>query len=292
MKKFLKSHGFAIVTSVVLSQAISAAGLAAYLQSDLYSQRFTAQINTAVAAKEKVQIDEYKTSRFEDFKEAPASVPNDARIYGSLSARFTLAEFSDMECPYCKGLQGTLKEIVDRSNGAVNWQFRHMPLAFHNPAATTEAHAAECYSEQFGNQGFWVMVDEIFLKSGGNGAGLQDLEGAVRKLGADMDKFQSCMASNRYKDHILDQAKLGAKLGITGTPATVVIDNLTNKKMFVKGNQPRKEFIDVMKQMLAESKANEANAEAKSKGEEVDTGRIIGQQLLNQPSGKPAGADE
>lgn len=291
MKKFLKENGVAIAVSVFVSQAITAGGLAVYLQSNLFGQRIGASVNEAVAAKEKGQIDEYKASRFEDFKEAPTEVPKNARIYGSLNARFTLAEFSDMECPYCKGLQGTLKEIVDRSNGAVNWQFRHMPLSFHNPAATTEAHAAECYSEQFGNPGFWVMVDEVFLKSGGNGAGLQDLEGTVRKLGADIGKFQECMASNRYKDHILEQAQLGAKLGITGTPATVVIDNLTNKKMFVKGNQPRKEFFDVMKQMLAESQANDANAEAKAKGEDVDPGRVVGQQLLNNLPAAKAGAE-
>lgn len=291
MKKFFKENAATIALSVAISQGVTAAGIAVYFKSEMYSQGISAAINQAVATKEKSQIDEYKSSRFADFKEAPDEVPKNARVYGSLTARFTLAEFSDLECPYCKGLQGTLKEIVDRSKGAVNWQFRHMPLSFHNPAATNEAHAAECYAEQFGNRGFWVMLDEVFLKSGGNGSGLPDLDDTVRKLGADMDAFQACMSSNRYKDHILDQAKLGAKLGATGTPATVVIDNLTGKKEFIKGNQPTKAFIDVMKGMLAESQVQDAQAAAKEKGETVDPARVVGQQLLGTPSANAADAE-
>jgi protein-disulfide isomerase len=284
MKQFIKVHGVAILASVAISQAITFSGLKYYASSDSFNGAIGAAVNEAVAAKDKAQIDEYRAARFAEFKEAPETVPGNARVYGSLTARFTLAEFSDLECPYCKGLQGTLKEIVDRSNGAVNWQFRHMPLSFHNPAATTEAHAAECYADQFGNRGFWVLLDEIFLKSGGNGAGVADLDETVRKLGADMPKYKECMASNRYKQHIDDQAKLGGKLGATGTPATVLIDNVSDQKEFISGNRPTKTYIDSMKQMLASSQVKDAQKQAKANGEEVDPGKVVANQLLGSPA--------
>jgi len=289
MKQFIKANGASILLSVAISQVITIAGLAFYTSTESFDKAIRSAVNEAVATKEKAQIEEYRTSRFADFKEAPDEVPGNARVYGSLTARFTLAEFSDLECPYCKGLHGTLKEIVDRSNGAVNWQFRHMPLSFHNPAATTEAHAAECYADQFGNRGFWVMLDEVFQKSGGNGAGVSDLEETVRKLGADTGKYQECMASERYKGHIEDQAKLGAKIGATGTPATVLIDNLTGEKEFIKGNRPTKDFIDAMKRMISESKVKDAQAKAKENGEPVDPGSVISKQLLGNP---PAAAEQ
>lgn len=284
MKQFIKSNGTTILAGVVISQAITFAGLAYYISTDSFDAAITSAVNEAVATKEKSQIEDYKLARFSDYKEAPDTVPGNARVYGSLTARFTLAEFSDLECPYCKGLHGTLKEIVDRSNGAVNWQFRHMPLSFHNPAATTGAHAAECYADQFGNRGFWVLLDEIFQKSGGNGAGVPDLAETVRKLGADMSKYQECMASDRYKDHIADQSKLGAKIGATGTPATVLIDNLTDQKEFISGNRPTNAYIDVMKRMLTESQVKDAQAKAKENGEVVDPGSVITQQLLGNPA--------
>ncbi|WP_245228378.1 DsbA family protein [Vibrio mytili] len=95
-------------------------------------------------------------AKYAKYESAPEQVPDDKRIYGNLNARFTLVEFSDLECPFCKKFHDTPKEVVDASNGNINWQWKHLPLSFHNPAAEKEALAAECVAEQKGNRGFWV----------------------------------------------------------------------------------------------------------------------------------------
>ncbi|MDW1951409.1 thioredoxin domain-containing protein, partial [Vibrio sp. 812(2023)] len=114
-------------------------------------------------------------AKYAKYESAPEQVPDDKRIYGNLNARFTLVEFSDLECPFCKKFHDTPKEVVDASNGNINWQWKHLPLSFHNPAAEKEALAAECVAEQKGNRGFWVFLDEVFAKSQGNGGGVPNL---------------------------------------------------------------------------------------------------------------------
>ncbi|MBJ6973827.1 protein-disulfide isomerase, partial [Vibrio cholerae] len=77
--------------------------------------------------------------------------------------------------------------------GNVNWQWKHMPLDFHNPAAHKEALAAECIAGQKGNRGFWVFVNDIFHHTQGNGGGVADLASVVTGVGADLDAFRECL---------------------------------------------------------------------------------------------------
>lgn len=113
--------------------------------------------------------------KMEQYAAAPEKLADGKHIYGSMTAQFTLVEFSDFECPYCKRFHPTAKEVVDQSNGLVNWEWKHMPLGFHQPAAGIEAHAAECVGELAGNRAFWVYMDEIFANTKGNGQGTNEL---------------------------------------------------------------------------------------------------------------------
>lgn len=275
----LKTFIPTVLTAVALSQAVSYAALNVWGE-----QYLTSKMEIAASMREKAEIEEYSKAQFAKFSAAADEVPNDARVYGELKARFTLAEFSDMECPFCKKLHPNLKEIVDRSNGAVNWQWRHLPLSFHNPAATDDAKAAECFAEQKGNRGFWVFLDQIFDKSAGNGGGVKDMPDIVKWLGGDKVKFAQCMSSDNYKDRIAEHMRMGEKIGATGTPATVIIDNLTGEKEFVSGAQPISAFISIMKKMMVGEKA-EAQAQAqKEQGQPVDGGDVVSQKILGYGS--------
>jgi protein-disulfide isomerase len=67
-------------------------------------------------------------------------------IYGKPDARFTVVEYADLECPYCRAYFPVLKHWID-ANPDVNWQWHHLPLSIHEPAATSEARLAECVGE-------------------------------------------------------------------------------------------------------------------------------------------------
>ena len=80
---------------------------------------------------------------------APAGPP---WRYGNVDARFTLIEYADLECPYCRAYFPVLMRWID-ANPDVNWQWHHLPLAMHEPAALNQARLAECAGETGGQVG-------------------------------------------------------------------------------------------------------------------------------------------
>src|SRR5699024_6766679 len=92
---------------------------------------------------------------------SPASGP--PWLYGQHpDARFVVTIYADLECPYCKSYFPVLRSWVDR-HPEVEFQWRHLPLAFHEPAATRLAVTAECMGEVEGHAAFWDTVAWIFL---------------------------------------------------------------------------------------------------------------------------------
>ena len=83
-------------------------------------------------------------------------------IIGSPTAPIVLVEYSDFQCPYCKMIHPSLKQIVSDSNGQVAWVYRDFPLYQIHPEAENSANAAECIAAQLGNDAFWSFGDTIF----------------------------------------------------------------------------------------------------------------------------------
>ncbi|MCD8495109.1 MAG: thioredoxin domain-containing protein [Candidatus Pacebacteria bacterium] len=77
-------------------------------------------------------------------------------ILGNPDAEYTIIEYSDMECGFCKRLHGTLHTIVDRRND-VNWVYRQFPILSQN--SVVKSLASECIAEEKGNDGFWAYID-------------------------------------------------------------------------------------------------------------------------------------
>lgn len=215
-----------------------------------FDRAVIANIDNYVLSKQRQEVD----AKYAQFQAALESTLDDKHIYGDLGARFTLVEFSDLECPYCKRFHDIPKSIVDASNGNVNWQWKHLPLSFHNPAAEKEAQAAECIAEQKGNRGFWVFVNEVFQHSNGNGSGVPNLANLVTGVGAALDMFRECMVSGRHREKVIADAQQASEHGITGTPATLIVDNQTGKRQLLGGAQPPQAFMAVIRKMLAETK--------------------------------------
>ena len=80
-------------------------------------------------------------------------------VMGSKDAKVTIIEYSDYECPFCKGFHPTLERIVKESGTNVKWIYRHYPLHQHSFEKLV---AAECVAKLKGDDAFWKYSDLLF----------------------------------------------------------------------------------------------------------------------------------
>lgn len=183
-------------------------------------------------------------------------------IYGNPNARFSIVTFSDLECPFCKRFNNTPKEVVDASGDAVNFEFKHMPLDFHNPAALKGALMVECVAKWKGNQHAVAFVDQYFQKTQTNGAGVADLDGLARSFGLTAEQISSCEGDPVIAKRVQDDVEFGAKAGVTGTPSSFVVDTVGGKSIQIGGAQGAQVFMNAIRSMLEDDENEEAANEA------------------------------
>ena len=153
-------------------------------------------------------------------------ITSDDHIRGDVDAPLTWVEYSDFECPFCARFAPTMESMMEDYDGEIKLVFRHFPLSFHNPLATTQAEATECANEYGGNDAFWQMHDFIFdtTSSNGNGMDESELVEFAGELGINESTFQTCLDDDRYEDHIAEDMAGGSAAGVTGTPGSIFID--------------------------------------------------------------------
>jgi len=175
-------------------------------------------------------------------------------IYGNPNAPVSLIEYSDYECPFCKRFHPTAKEIVIAYGGKVNWVYRHFPLSFHNPGAQKQAEAAECANELGGNEAFWKYSDAVYERTQSNGKGfpLSQLGPLAKELGLDEKRFAQCFESGKYESRVKEDLDEGGQIGITGTPANILLQNETGEVVLKTGAQPFDAFKPDIAKMLGQ----------------------------------------
>jgi protein-disulfide isomerase len=157
---------------------------------------------------------------------------------GPESAKVTVVEFSDFQCPFCSRVTPTLNEIEKAYGDQVRIVFKHLPLRMH-----TRAPAAHAAAEAAHRQGkFWEMHDKIF----GNQRELTDAKFAeyAAELELDVEKFKQDAASADVKKKIDSDAKQAASLGVTGTPGFFI------NGRFLSGARPFDSFKVIIDEEL------------------------------------------
>ena len=136
-------------------------------------------------------------------------------VKGSAHPRVTIVEFSDFECPYCRQVQSTLKQIVAEYGKDVRLIFKNLPLEGHRNAFPA-ARAAYCAAEQ---DRFWQFHDALFSA--------QDLSPPVLEqiasdLGLAPDKFKTCLNSEQSRAAIIKDLEAAKLFRIDSTPSFIV----------------------------------------------------------------------
>ncbi len=160
-------------------------------------------------------------------------------IRGDADAAFSLIEYSDYECPYCKRFHATADRFI-QNNPEVNWVYRHFPLDFHNPGAQKEAEAAECAGYVGGNDAFWRYSDVIYQRTRSNGKGfpVSKLIPLAVEMGLDRNQFERCFKTGQFRDKVLAQFENGQQSGVNGTPGNFLRHRATGLTIPVHGAQP------------------------------------------------------
>ena len=159
---------------------------------------------------------------------------------GPADAPVTIVEFTDFQCPFCKGVVPTLKELVTKYSDRVRWVFRDFPIAGLHPDAQLVHEAARCAGEQ---GKFWLYHDLAFERA--PAATPANLREYAVEVGVDAAAFGQCLDSRKHRAAIAADIEIGAKLGVTGTPTFFI-----NGQALV-GNQPLAEFQRVVERELA-----------------------------------------
>jgi protein-disulfide isomerase len=152
--------------------------------------------------------------------------------FGQVNARWTVTEFADLECPYCKAYTPALKAWVQKQKN-VNLQWHHLPMDFHGSAAINEAKIVECAGELGGALAFWQAVDQVFERTRSNGLGFN---GQVDINDVSHQALMACAANNtQISLRISRQAEEALKSGVTATPTVQIRDNKTGKSLKLEG---------------------------------------------------------
>lgn len=172
-------------------------------------------------------------------------------VRGDRSARYQLIEYSDLECPFCKSFHPTAQKILSDYQGKIAWVYRHFPLDPIHSKADKEAEAAECAAEQGGNDAFWKFVDKVFeVTPSNNGLDPAQLPQIATQVGLDGTKLKSCLDSGKMAQKVESQYQSGIKVGVSGTPTSVILDTQTNKASLIPGALPYEQIKSQLDSMI------------------------------------------
>jgi len=164
-------------------------------------------------------------------------------IKGEPNALITAVVFSEFQCPFCKKIEPTLKQLATDYAGKIRFVFKHSPLPFHKDAVPA-SNASLCAKEQ---GKFWEMHDKLFENQQALDA--PSLEKYAGEIGTDVAKWKECFAANKYNAQILADQDLGGKVTARGTPNVFI----NGRKL--TGAKPLEEFKALIEDELKRAEA-------------------------------------
>jgi protein-disulfide isomerase len=153
-------------------------------------------------------------------------------VRGNPNAKVTVANFDDLECPYCAQMNAEFfPSTLDHYNGLVKFVYLDYPLVEIHPWAMHAAVNANCLAAQNATA-YWNYVDYLhehgpdvsgpdtnLAKSTAMLDKLADQEGAREHL--DTSKLDGCLAK-QDDSAVVAEMKAGDKVGVNATPTFFV----------------------------------------------------------------------
>jgi protein-disulfide isomerase len=142
---------------------------------------------------------------------------------GPETAKVTVVEYGDFECPSCGQAYPAVKLLLRDFEHLVRFAFRHYPLTEVHPHAELAAEAAEAAGAQ---HKFWPMYDLLFehqlhLKQ-------KDLRHYAEQLELDLERYDYELGDQVYRQRVNEHVASGRRSGIRATPTFFVNGVLTD----------------------------------------------------------------
>jgi protein-disulfide isomerase len=143
------------------------------------------------------------------------SMIGDSPVMGASNRQIVMVAFSDFQCPYCASADKSIKQFMAKHKDKVTLVYKYFPLTQIHPEALPAARAAWAANKQ---GKFWDYHDALYANQAKLGEAFY-LETAT-KLKLDLNKFTA--DRKLADDFIVQDFKLGRKLGVDGTPTFIM----------------------------------------------------------------------
>jgi protein-disulfide isomerase len=190
----------------------------------------------------------------QDIAIAPLSAAD--HILGDPNAPITMIEFSDIDCPFCREFDLTMRQLMDLygKTGQVSWVYRNFPLDELHPNARAKAEAAECVASLAGNDAYWKFLGTLFDREDET---MADLPGIAASVGVDAAAYQNCVTAGTFKQKVQKEEDAAFAAGARGTPYTIVVTN-DGTKIPISGALPLSDLKQLVQTLIANMPATAA----------------------------------
>ena len=143
-------------------------------------------------------------------------------IKGNETAKYTLLEYSDFQCPACATYQPLVKKLNEEFPNDLKIVFRNFPLSEIHANANNAAYAAGAANSQ---GKFWEMADILFSRQADWSAEEKPQEKFIsyaQELNLDLEKFKTDMDSTAVKDKVSKDRISAESNNLNSTPTFFV----------------------------------------------------------------------
>jgi protein-disulfide isomerase len=134
---------------------------------------------------------------------------------GPATARVTLLEYADYECPYCQQIQPTVDKLEKEYKGQVAFAYKDYPLPMHANAQKA-AEATQCAAQQ---GKYWEYHDQLETTKQ---LDVPALKNHAQVLKLDTASFNKCLDGGEAAAKVKTEATEAQNLGVQGTPTFFV----------------------------------------------------------------------
>lgn len=149
--------------------------------------------------------------------QAALSDPADP-VAGNPAGSVTIVEFFDPRCPYCKAMEPTLRQLLAQDH-SVRLVLKDLPIL--GPPSLLGSKALLAAQKQGG----YLKLRRVMM-AGSPAITMGWLHDAATKLGLDWNRLQHDMDDPAIQKRLDANIRLAQALGIEGTPAMVIGDDL------------------------------------------------------------------